>query len=83
MDGGGGGGGGGVELASEVAFIILMFCFVLYLCFFSFINCLLAFWGLFVSMYYPIVGSGLFFLVCIMFSYDKLVLAFLVILKDL
>ena len=33
---GGGGGGGGGELASEVAFIILMFCFVLYLCCFSF-----------------------------------------------
>ena len=30
---------------SEVAFI--MFCFVLYLCCFSFINCLLAFLGLF------------------------------------
>ena len=39
--GGGGGGGGGGELASEVAFIIFMFCFVLYLCCFSYINCLL------------------------------------------
>ena len=73
----------GGELASEVIFIILMFCFVLYLCCFSFVNCLVAFLGLFVSMYLPIVGSGLFCLVCIVFNYDKLVLAFLVILKAL
>ena len=35
----------GGELTSEVAFIILMFCFVLYLCCFSFINCLLVLYG--------------------------------------
>ena len=35
----------GGELASEVEFIILMFCFVLYLCCFSFINCLLVLYG--------------------------------------
>ena len=68
---------------SEVAFIVLMFGFV-YTCFVlvfsaAYLSCI----GLF-SMY-VLANSRQWFicLVCIMFSYDKLVLALLVISKAL
>ena len=66
-----------------MAFIVLMFCFV-YTCVVlvlstAYLSCM----GLFCMYVLANSGSGLFCLVCIVFSYDKLVLALLVILKAL
>ena len=60
---GGGGGGGGGELASEVVFIILLFCFALYLCCFCFINC-----SLFGTIcYYVLANSRQWFILLSMY----------------
>ena len=75
---GGGGGGGGGELASEVPFIILMFCFVYTCIVFVLSTAYLSCIGLFCM--YVLANSRQLF---ILFSYDKLVLTLLVILKAL